>query len=1179
VAPAERLDFRLCGGLRVSRGDEELDLSGTARQGRLALAYLVVNHHRVVGREELMEHLWRDPDPQRVSASLSQTLSRLRQVLGRERLERLPGGALQLRGPMRVDIVHAEQVLKDGRLAYDRGEWASAYDAARRVSAEVAGRVLAGDEADWLEEVRRAVDEVALEALELQASAALRMGEWGEALAAARKAVSGTGLRQSAWALLIEAQARHGDVADATRTYDELRRRLLEESGVTPNEELIELHRLVVTGELTRDVPASRDRPVAFPPVLLLEGSEGQFVGREDALGRLRERYTHAREGKRQFVLLRGEPGIGKTRLACEFAWESYQDGAIVLYGRSDAETLVPYQPFVIAIEHYVDECGDDALVRELGAELSELSRLFPGLARRMPQLQEPLSVEPEMRRFRLFNAVATVLVFVARERPAVLILDDLQWADASTALLLRHTVQQVHAVKLLILGTLRDDQPCRSEQLADFIARPQHRIERISLGGLDKAETAALVMARQGRGATENAVGALLRATGGNPLFLEETLMSLGESDRSADEVSENAVRLAGVSESAEQVIKRRVQRLTDTTQRVLADASVVGAEFDVRVVEAVAEAPAGQVDQSLGEAKAASLVRAVPDAEQRLSFSHALVREALLEGELPARRRRLHHRIGEALEDIGGSAAAHPAELAHHFSESDDPRDAEKALKYSLAAGDEATRSRAYEDASQHFRRALDLLPPHDELVRCEVLLALGRVELRRGSPEARGMFQRASELARRHELPDLLAEAALGFASRYTEAGVVDDEGIALLRAARDALGDRNPASRAEVTARLADSLHFAPEPDEAKRLSQEALTIAREVDDPRALAAALESRHAALLSIEHLDERLRLSQQLVELAQEVGERELEALGRHWRIYDLMEAARIHEAARERRALAALARELRQPLYEHFSVGWDVVWAHLIGKVNEVEPLAQRFYELGLEAQARDTKTIHRAQVMALRRREEQLSDFVSTVRDAVEADPTLLAWRAALPLAHLAKGDLQAAVAEFEWFAHDDFSRVRRDMFWFTTICVLAEICALLRDTARAEVLYELLKPFEHRNVQVTQAVCWGSSERFLGLLAAVAGRFDSAAAHFESAIARNESGGNPASASLVRRDLARLLVLRRSEGDLDRAAHLLREPLRAAQAAQTPSLIKRIQAEIEAVDRERRSVAR
>jgi DNA-binding SARP family transcriptional activator len=1170
VAPAERLDLRLCGGLRVSCGDEHLALSRTARQGRLVLAYLALHRGRAVGRAELMAHVWTEPDPVRVAASLSQTLSRLRQILGRDRLERLASGAVRLTGPVRIDVEHARETLAESRLAVARGRWKEASAAAQDALSELAGEVLAGDEAAWLDDVRREVADLRVDALELRAHAALQLRAWADAVAAARGAVETSATRESAWALLIEAQAARGDVALATETFHEIKARLIE-SGLTPGPELVEVNRRLVAGELTSDTPAG----AAFPAALAVEGDGGGFVGRAAILRQLRMRYRQAAAGVRQLVLLCGEPGIGKTRLAGELAREAHADGAVVLYGRSDEETLVPYQPFVTAIGHYLADSPKGALARERAPELSELSRLLPDLGWRMPEIREPLAVEPEMRRYRLFTAVASVLAFIARERPVVLILDDLQWSDQSTALLLQHTIHEIRNARLLVLGTLRDVEACRSPGLADFLARPAPHYERVSLLGLDASETAAFVTLRRGRGATDDGVGALLADTGGNPLLLAETLKSVAESHSPADAITAPALRRAGVPSRVKQVLARRVARLSEPAQRVLADASVIGVGFDVRVLELMGP-DRERVLGALEEAEAAGLLREVPDAIDRYEFSHALVRETLREGQSGARRRRLHHRIGEALEALSGTSAAHPAEIAHHFSESREPGDAQKALEYSLLAGDRAAQSLAHEDAAGHYRRALRLLAPGDEPRRCEVLLALGRVQLRQGSSEARKTFLHASELAERNGLVEQLGRAALGVASRYTEAGVVDNEGIALLRAARAALGDRPTLLAVRLTARLADSLHFAPDPGEAEQLSRHALELARALGDPRSLAAALECRHAALLSVEHLEERLRLSRELVELAQQVSERELEALGRHWRIYDLLEAGRVEEARGECAMLAALARELRQPLYEHFAVGWEVVWALMAGQVGDVEPLAQRFYELGIQAQARDTETIHRAQLIALRRRQELLAEFVTTVQSAVEANPTLLAWRAVLPLAHLASGDPAAAVAEFGWFAQEGFSRVRRDMFWLTTMCVLAETCALLRDGASAAALYEQLKPFEHCNVQVTQAACWGSTERFLGLLAAVVGRWDTAAAHLESAIAKNEAGANPAAAALVRRDLAKLLMARQGAGDLDRAVELLREPLRVARESGTPSLIGRIQAEVDAVDRARRA---
>jgi tetratricopeptide (TPR) repeat protein len=346
------------------------------------------------------------------------------------------------------------------------------------------------------------------------------------------------------------------------------------------------------------------------------------------------------------------------------------------------------------------------------------------------------------------------------------------------------------------------------------------------------------------------------------------------------------------------------------------------------------------------------------------------------------------------------------------------------------------------------------------------------------------------------------------------------------------------------------------------------------MARRIGDTHTLVAALESRHAALLHIEHLDERLRLGEEFLALAADVGERELQAVGLHWRIFDLLEAADIAGARREHGALVRLAEELRQPLYRHFAVGWEVVWAQMEGRVDESERLALEAFELGRQALARDAETVYAMQVMTLRRRENLLSDYVDTIEASIAKHPSLVAWRAVLPLAHLAAGDVPAAVAEFERLAEGGFAALPRDMFWFAAVCMLAEACALIGDRDRATVLYDLLLPYKDRNVQVTQAAFWGSSERFLGLLAASMARWDVARGHFESAIAKNEASGCPMAAGVVRRDYAEMLLRRREDGDLDTALALLHETLRVADAAGVSVLVSHLQARLEQIEGDR-----
>ncbi len=554
---------------------------------------------------------------------------------------------------------------------------------------------------------------------------------------------------------------------------------------------------------------------------------------------------------------------------------------------------------------------------------------------------------------------------------------------------------------------------------------------------------------------------------------------------------------------------------------------------------------------------------MREVEDDVDRFVFAHALVREALYERQSASRRVRLHHRIGIALEEIAPRFATNPAELAHHFFESRHLDREGKAIDYAQRAGEDAAAMLSFQQAAGHYRRALNALEAQrapDAARRCALLLGLGNAEARSGQPGARQTFARAAALARREVGPHELAEAALGFAGRHAEAGIVDRDGIALLEEAVEALGDEQSALAVRVRASLADSLHFAAAEERTMALSGEALEMARSVGDPEALITALQSRHAALLHVSHLDERLALDDEILALAGRISLRELESLGRHWRIYDLLEAGRMTEARAEHEALSELARQLRQPLHQHFALGWEVVWAQMSGRVAEAERLARQAHELGQRAQARDADTIYAAQMLTLRRREDRLAEYVSTVETFVERHPALVAWRAVLPLAHLLNGEREEGLAAFEELALDDFAAIPRDMFWFTAVCVASEACALIRDQARARALYDMLLPYRDLMVQVTQAACFGSAERFLGLLAATFGDVDAAVEHFEGALRNNASRGVLPLIPFIRVEFAQVLL---AADRPEPARALLQQALAEAESAGISMLAARV----------------
>ncbi|MDA0178708.1 protein kinase [Solirubrobacter phytolaccae] len=893
---------------------------------------------------------------------------------------------------------------------------------------------------------------------------------------------------------------------------------------------------------------------IPLPPALTSEVGGGSFIGRVEPMARLRARYAGASEGTRQFVLLSGEPGIGKTRLASEIAREAHAGGATVLFGRSDAESLVPYQPFITAIQHRVAHRQTLYFPPELMPALAELGRFIPALRRHTPA-SAPVSGEPEVDRYRLFAAVTRLLAFVAREHPVVLILDDIQWADASTALLLAHMLQDPDPVKLLVVATMRDSETV-ADELLDLLARLRRTpsMEQIALAGLDEAETFALVLAREGGAVSDDAIARLHADTDGNPFFIEELL-------RGGEDL--------GVPEGVKTMIARRLARLDELTARVVTVASVVGREFRLEVLEALIDEPVERLISALEAAIGAGLIREVEDDVDRFVFAHALIREALYEEQSASRRVRAHYAIAQALELLAPRFPAPPAELAHHYLESRHLDREGRAIDYAVAAAEQAAAMLSWEQAAGHYRRALEGDLPADR--RCELLLALGSAEERSGHPSARDTFARAAMLARRSVGPEALARAALGFAGRHAEAGIVDRDGIALLEEALEALGEGDSPLGVRVRARLADSLHFADAPERTFALSLAALEMARRIEDPEAQVAALQSRHAALLHVQYLDERLRLDEEILALAERIGVRELEALGRHWRIYDLLEAGSTAAALAEHEALTKLAVALRQPLYRHFAGGWEVVWAQMSGRVTEAERLAREAHELGQRAQARDADTIYAAQLLTLRRREDRLAEYVSTVETYVERHPALVAWRAVLPLAHLLNGERDEAVAVFEELAEDGFAAVPRDMFWFTATCVLGEACSHIGDVERAKELHALLLPYRDRMVQVTQAACFGSAERFLGLLAATFGDVDAASEHFEACLALNADRGVLPLIPFIRVEYAQRLLARGTPEDGVRARELVTTAYREAEAAGIEMLLARLKPLLDALE--------
>jgi predicted ATPase len=311
-------------------------------------------------------------------------------------------------------------------------------------------------------------------------------------------------------------------------------------------------------------------------------------------------------------VLLTGEPGMGKSRLAREFARHAQAEGAVVLHGHCDAEPLAPYQPFTAGIRFYL--ANSDAVPDE------DLAPLVPELRRRRAP---GLPGAPESERYQLFEAVARLLTEASARHPLVLVIDDLHWADKPTILLLRHVVERTAQAPVLLVCT------ARAEEMADPLTQlwRDPACERLALAGFDDGETAELVAAHLKRDPSAGFVKRMRERTAGNPFFIGEVLRA-GASEQALDRIP--------VPEGVKELIGQRLNTLTDDTRRVLALAAVLGPEFKVTVLEALA----GEDDvlTALEAAEAAGLVHEAQ--ADRFAFAHALVRETLYERPSASRR-----------------------------------------------------------------------------------------------------------------------------------------------------------------------------------------------------------------------------------------------------------------------------------------------------------------------------------------------------------------------------------------------------------------------------------------------------------------------------------------------------------------------------------------------------------
>ena len=782
------LDVRLLGPFEVRASGHVLALGG--RRQRAVLAILALAANEQISVDALIDRLWSGEPPPSAIATLHAYVSSLRKQLEPHRapraasrlLVRRPNGYALVVPSLARDVDRVDASLAEAHRSLRAGDPVAAATAARQALGEWRGPVLAdfADEPFAEPEIRR-WEEIRFQVIEVLMDAELAAGRHVDVVADLDRLVAEHPLRERLRGHLMLALYRSGRQAEALEVAQAGRRTLADELGLDPDPALRELEGAILRQDpalalVTAGAPASpttASRPAPRPP-----GTSTRLVGRTEEREVLDRALAAASARLGRVVLIGGEPGIGKTRLAEAF---SEAAGDRIVWGWChETEGSPPFWPWRQILREVAGDLDDARLRSVLGVDAGVVADVVPELAARLDVALAHRPGDAQAARVHFFDAVTRLLLETAAERPLVVVLEDLHWADESSMALLRFVTGAVRRSGMLLIATYRSvavaDRTLLAQTLGALVREPV--VERLLLPSLDRDDCAALVSDVLGEAPNDELADRILARTGGNPLFTIHLAQLLRPALERPDEM--RAIVRDHVPPAMVDLIGLRVSTLTGPTRQLLQVASVVGRDFELRLLVQVHDMSFEDALAAMDEAIATGLV-VEADAPGTYSFTHALMREAIVAGLGRARAARVHGLVGDALAARGSDAESLPA-IAHHYWEAASVGWAAAALESNTAAAAAAIARFAYEEAERHLDRSLTLiedLPVGPERDRAELAV---RMQAAFHAMRSRGYAvdevgrtcERARQLAERTASPEQWLVASWGLAAHHLVRG---------------------------------------------------------------------------------------------------------------------------------------------------------------------------------------------------------------------------------------------------------------------------------------------------------------------------------------------------------------------------------------------------------------------
>ena len=900
----------------------------------------------------------------------------------------------------------------------------------------------------------------------------------------------------------------------------------------------------------------------------LAAGAGEFFVGRERELEDLGVSLAEARAGRGRFVLVAGEPGIGKTALACALADQAAEDGVRVVWGYCwEGGGAPPFWPWGRIVDELCRE-GDGAWTEhELGPGARRLALMAPELRERLEGHAPAPIGESDQDRFAMLSSLAAFLRAASADEPLLLVLDDVDVAGVDALLALEFVSRELRDAPVLGLATYKEHTMRQRPEAETIMGRLDRTCRRIALVGVPESDLAVMLEQVTGVPPAPDVLHAVSVLSAGNPFFATEVMRTLASEGELGGEIGMSAVALP-LPSGVRDVIARRISSLPEVAQDVLAAATVIGREFRLATVGRASGVEGEELLAVIDQALMAGLIERRPPAATVFRFAHGLVRETIYAELGTAERARLHGAVGEAMEQIyEGQLEGRLSELAHHFFEAAVGGNAAKAVDYATRAGRRASRGLAWEEAARLFRQALTALELEgpDPGRRAELLVELGRAEVHAAAPSARETVKTAAAAAAAVGRPDLLARAALDFGAFALSPGIVDEELVGLLDGALAALDASDSAPRIRLLARLAVALYWSPEDERRLAAAEEAVAMARRLGDRVTLAYALANRQGATSSPDRTEESVETARELFGLCESSGDLELELPARVRQIGYLLELDDLAGADVALETLVRLASDSQDPRAQAYVPLERSRRAAMEGFFEEAERLTAEAAWLGARLRDSTIPLQAGAQLIGLRWTQGRIREMQAELKRFADGYAAMPVFRAALAAAYSEAGCEADARRELRLLAANDFAGIPRDNVWLLAMALLSETCASLADAERASVLYGLLAPFEGRNVVSPDAVFGGPVSRYLGLLSAARQDWPVSERHFAGAWEQaNLDGARPMMAR-TRLDHARMLLARGEDADRARAIRLLDEAEALARELALPAVLEWIAA--------------